>query len=62
MNKNAIGFASISAMLLATASRDLSGIDGAFGLSAAEWTVVCYVTGVVLAIVGSVFVKDQSAK
>ena len=57
MNKNAIGFAGISAMLLATASRDLSGIDGAFGVSTSEWTVVCYVTGVILAIVGVIFAR-----
>lgn len=59
MNKSAVGLAGISAMLLATASRDLSGIDGAFGLSAAEWTIVCYVAGAALAVIGAVFARGD---
>ncbi len=49
-----LSWAAISALLVPTASRDLSGIDGAFGLSAAEWTVVCFAGGVLCMAVGAV--------
>ncbi len=55
MNQTAaLGWASVSALLIDTASRDLSGIDGAFGVTAAEWSVVCFVSGVATAAIGAV--------
>lgn len=56
-NDNALGFAGISALLIATASRDLSAINGAFGFSSAEWTVACYAMGVVLAVLGAFLIR-----
>jgi hypothetical protein len=40
-------------LLVDTASRDLRGIDGAFGVTAAEWSVVCFVSGVATAAIGA---------
>jgi hypothetical protein len=54
MNQTAVlGWASVSALLVDTASRDLKGIDGAFGVTAAEWSVVCFVSGVATAAIGA---------
>lgn len=47
--KPLVGWAAVSALLLETASRDLTGIGGAFSLSSSEWTVLCFVGGVLFA-------------
>lgn len=37
-------------LLFSTASGDLSSIDGAFGLSSADWRVVCFASACILVI------------
>jgi len=47
-------WAALATALLATATLDLSAVNGAFGLSAAEWTVVCFVAGITFGVVSAV--------
>lgn len=51
--KPAIGWAAISTVLLETASRDLTSVEGAFSLSASEWQVLCFIAGVIAAAVAA---------
>lgn len=51
--KPLIGWAAVSGLLLETASRDLTGISGAFSLSSGEWTVLCFIGGVAFAAVAA---------
>ena len=47
------GWSAVSALLLETASRDLTGIGGAFWLSSTEWTVLCFVSGILAAVIAA---------
>lgn len=63
MNSSPLGWWAVSALLVETASRDLSGIDGSFGLTSGEWSVACFVAGVITAAIGAAvafFMKDKS--
>ena len=51
-----LGWLGIVALLIETSSRDLSAIDGAFGVTKAEWTIVCFSSGIVMAAVGAAIV------
>ena len=51
--KGVVGWAGISGVLFETATRDLSAINGAFGLTSAEWTVIAFVFAVLAAIAGT---------
>lgn len=53
--KPLVGWAAVSAILLETASRDLTSIGGAFSLSSGEWTVICFIGGIIFAAVASWF-------
>ena len=44
----------LAALLVETASRELSGLEGAFVLSAAEWTIICFGAGIVVSIAGAI--------
>lgn len=48
-----LGFAGIAGLLIEIASRDLSSLDGAFGLTGSEWSVVCMIGGVLFAALAS---------
>ena len=52
----------VSLLLIEASSRDLSGIDGAFGLRAPEWTVTCFTSGLVLALVGCMWAAFTSER
>lgn len=55
------GWAGISGALLETArTANLSVINGAFGLSTAEWTIVCFVSGILVALVGMLMTTRSS--
>jgi len=51
--KGLIGWAGISGALLEMATRDLSAINGAFGLTSAEWAVTAFSCSILAAIVGT---------
>ena len=48
-----VGWAALSALLFETASRDLTGIGGAFSLSSGEWTIITFAAGVIFASVAA---------
>ncbi len=61
-----LGWAGLSLLLLDTSAKDLTSIDGAFGMTSAEWSVVCFVGGVLSlgagAIAGVVFTRKDNPK
>lgn len=58
MNVNGAGLsvAGLAATLFSTAASDLSSLDGAFGLSSAEWRVTCFAVACILIISAALFV------
>lgn len=51
--KPIVGWTAISAVLLETASRDLAAINGAFSLTSAEWSVICFAAGIAVGAVAA---------
>ncbi len=51
--KAPVGWAALSVFLFEAASRDLAGINGAFGLTTGEWAIICFSTGIVFAVLAA---------
>ena len=62
----AIGWAGLSVLLIDTSAKDLTSINGAFGITSAEWSVVCFASGVLAlgvgALLGIIFTKRDPTK
>jgi hypothetical protein len=45
--------AAVAGLLIETASRDLSTVAGAFGLSSAEWSILAFSAGICVALIAA---------
>lgn len=56
INGTGLGVTGLVATLFSVSATDLAALDGAFGLSSAEWRVICFTTACVLIIAVALFV------